>query len=132
MKPKHSRLIKLMVILSLFTLAIFLIVDGLRQNIMFYKTPDQILASDVGTNIKIGGLARGYSFDQSQQTHNFIVYNPENNINEVRVSYRGVLPNLFQEGQGVVSEGILMAKQSMQANRVLVKHDETYKPPSLY
>jgi cytochrome c-type biogenesis protein CcmE len=132
MKPKHSRLIKLMMVLALFTLAIFLIVDGLRQNIMFYKTSDQIVASDIGTNIKIGGFARDYHFDQSQQTHYFTIYNPDNDSNEVKISYQGVLPNLFQEGQGVVSEGILTSKQSMQADKVLVKHDETYKPPSLY
>lgn len=112
--------------------AVALALYALKQNINLFYTPSQLLLNKpaVTQTIRIGGLVK-----QGSVTHNgfdnavsFVVTDTRQNI-EVR--YRGLLPDLFREGQGIVVEGKLDSHSILQASQVLAKHDENYMPPQV-
>ena len=113
--------------------AVGLSLNAFRQNILFFFTPTQVVAGEapVGKAFRIGGLVAHGEFQPGspdELTARFVV---TDTANQVTVHYDGLLPNLFEEGKGVVARGALGADGVMQAAEVLAKHDENYMPPEV-
>lgn len=113
-------------------LAITLIVQTFEDNIVFYLTPSEALSKQVpvGKTFRLGGIVEKDSFRQSSKT-GVSTFNITDMKQKFSVTYRGILPDLFREGQGVVAEGVLQKNGTFKASSVLAKHDENYKPPVL-
>jgi cytochrome c-type biogenesis protein CcmE len=108
--------------------AIGLVLFALRESVAFFRSPTDIAEQKVraGERFRLGGLVETGSVDKSGgQTIGFTISDGKA---AVRVSYTGLLPDLFREGQGVVTEGALLADGSFRADTVLAKHDENYMP----
>jgi len=131
-RKQKNRLAVVITIIIILSAAIGLVLYALKQNINLFYTPTQLVATDINSDqiIRIGGFVKKHSvhYDLSGQGVTFIV---TDKTNEISVSYHGVLPNLFREGQGVVITGKLINKKSLQASQVLAKHDEKYMPKIL-
>jgi cytochrome c-type biogenesis protein CcmE len=111
-------------------IAVTLMLNAFKQNILFFFTPSQVAAGEapVGHPFRIGGLVAVNSVvreDGSLVVH----FDVTDTANTVRVAYEGILPDLFREGQGIVTKGQLDDKGVFVASEVLAKHDENYMPP---
>ena len=108
-------------------LATTLVLVALRDQIVFFYSPSDIVAREVaiGTPIRLGGLVKDGSWVRDGQNNSFVV---TDNVNEIAARYSGILPDLFREGQGVVAEGSLGPDGAFVATNVLAKHDENYIP----
>lgn len=132
MKPKHQRAIYLSIGGAFIILATYLVVSAFEDTLTFYYTPSQIMEKHFPpqTRIRLGGLVVKGSVQKSKSlTVQFQVTDGNETID---VSYSGLLPNLFKEGKGAVMEGWIdeiNGKNVFQAQTVLAKHDETYRPP---
>jgi cytochrome c-type biogenesis protein CcmE len=105
-----------------------LVLVAMRDQIVFFYSPTELAGKELapGTRIRIGGLVADGSVKRAADgTVSFAV---TDTANDVEVAYRGILPDLFREGQGVVAEGVLTATHSLNAESVLAKHDERYMP----
>ncbi len=134
-KIHHRRIWQLSFILLGLALAMLCILYGLRQNVNLYFTPTQLKAQAPGIvtedkTIKIGGLVARHSIHRALGSLSVKFFITDGGAS-YPVHYRGVLPDLFREGQGVVVEGHLMPDGLFQADRVLAKHDENYAPPGI-
>jgi cytochrome c-type biogenesis protein CcmE len=109
-------------------LALGLVLYAMRDSIVFFHTPQSIAEKGVtpGTRLRLGGLVRPGSLQRGEGQR--ITFEVADGSGVVAVSYRGLLPDLFREGQGVVTEGVLEAPGVFRADTVLAKHDETYMP----
>jgi len=107
--------------------ALALVLFGMRDTIVFFRAPSEVVASGkVGTRIRLGGLVEAGSVSRGpDQVVQFAV---TDGAATVPVRYKGLLPDLFREGQGVVTEGALAASGTFVADTVLARHDETYMP----
>ena len=108
----------------------FLIIKSLEENVVYFKSPTEIkvLSEVTKTKIRVGGMVKKNSvFIQSTEI-NFIITDYKNEINVV---YSGAVPNLFEEGKGVVAEGFLKDRNFFLASKILAKHDENYMPPEV-
>jgi cytochrome c-type biogenesis protein CcmE len=116
---------------AVLSLAAILMMFAFRQSIVFFHTPSDIAESKIqqGTRFRLGGLVAKDSVKRGQGTH--VEFSVTDTLNTVPVTYEGVLPDLFREGQGVVTEGQLTAGGLFVADTVLAKHDETYMPPEV-
>ncbi|MGE3150381.1 MAG: cytochrome c maturation protein CcmE [Pseudorhodoplanes sp.] len=112
---------------AVLTLAVALVMFALKDSIVFFNSPTDIVEKQIkpGTRIRIGGLVAAGSVERKDLDARFAVTDGNNVIN---VTYRGILPDLFREGQGVVAEGVLQSAGLFQADMVLAKHDENYMP----
>jgi cytochrome c-type biogenesis protein CcmE len=123
-------LILIAVGLALLGIAAALVLTAFKKNLVFFFTPTQILAGEApkGTNFRMGGMVLAGSLKRQPDgvTVSFIVTDTSKNI---QVNYRGILPDLFKEGKGVVAEGKLVSPDLFVAEQVLAKHDENYMPP---
>ena len=130
MKPSHQRALKLAVLAIGFSLAIGLILKGLDESVMYFYSPSQITQDQVESEkrIRLGGMVMEGSLTKLNAKSSFNVTDYER---EISVSYEGILPDLFREGQGVVMEGKLVNAESFIADTVLAKHDESYMPPEV-
>ncbi|OUV60348.1 MAG: cytochrome c biogenesis protein CcmE [Candidatus Pelagibacter sp. TMED128] len=111
--------------------AVFFILKSLSNNILYFKSPTEIkLSQDIvyTKKIRVGGMVKKNSIDISDKEIKFIITDLNN---ELVVSFKGTVPNLFSEGKGVVAEGRLQDKDFFIADRILAKHDEKYMPPEL-
>lgn len=112
--------------------AVALALYALKQNINVFYTPSQLQHSRpaLTQTIRVGGLVKVGSVTHSRQdnTVGFVVTDTKQDI---EVHYRGLLPDLFREGQGIVVEGKLDGQGILQASQVLAKHDENYMPPQV-
>jgi cytochrome c-type biogenesis protein CcmE len=109
-------------------LAAGLVTFALRDNIVFFFGPTELAEKGVapGTRLRIGGLVKEGSVERGQgQTVRFRVTDGKG---DVAVTYTGLLPDLFREGQGVVAEGVLQSAGLFRADSVLARHDENYMP----
>ncbi|UJW85535.1 cytochrome c maturation protein CcmE [Devosia sp. SL43] len=108
-------------------LATTLVLIALRDQIVFFYSPSDIVARQVvaGQPIRLGGLVKDGSWVRDGQDNTFVV---TDNATEIVAHYAGILPDLFKEGQGVVAEGSVGPDGSFQATNVLAKHDENYIP----
>tara|TARA_B100000941_G_scaffold282045_1_gene250111 strand:- start:376 stop:804 length:429 start_codon:yes stop_codon:yes gene_type:complete len=121
----------LAVFLTVSIIGIFLILSALNKNILYFNSPTDIkFKQDIDFNkkIRIGGMVKKNTLDINNQE---IIFTVTDFKNEIKVSFRGTIPNLFAEGKGVVAEGKLKDKKFFIADRILAKHDENYMPPEL-
>jgi cytochrome c-type biogenesis protein CcmE len=128
-KARQKRLALLGVSLTVLGLAAWLVLSAFRQNMVFFFTPSQVHAGEApkGRSFRIGGLVEAGSLQRQADgmTVNFSVTDMRQKI---AVSYKGILPDLFKEGKGVVAQGKLTGS-GFVADQVLAKHDENYMPP---
>ena len=130
-KKVKKRVSFLSLLLIFLVLAVFFILKSLTSNILYFKSPTDIqLSQDIisSKKIRVGGMVKKDSININNQEIKFIITDLKN---EIFVSYRGTVPNLFSEGKGVVAEGQLKDKNFFIADRILAKHDEKYMPPEL-
>ena len=130
-KKVKKRVSFLSLLLVSLVIAVFFILKSLTSNILYFKSPTDIqLSQDIisSKKIRVGGMVKKNSIDINKQEIKFIITDLKN---EIFVSYRGTVPNLFSEGKGVVAEGKLKDKNFFVADRILAKHDEKYMPPEL-
>ena len=127
MTRKQKRLAVIAGLALVVALATGLVLVALRDQIVFFYSPSEIRARSVaaGEPIRLGGLVKEGSWVRSGETNDFVV---TDGAGEMAVRFVGILPDLFQEGQGVVAEGSLTPQQTFAATNVLAKHDENYMP----
>lgn len=127
MTRKQRRLILIGSGLSVLALAALLVLTALKDSIVFFNSPTDIVEKQVkpGSRIRIGGLVQPGSVVRNNLDARFDVTDGKTAI---QVSYRGILPDLFREGQGIVAEGVLTDSRGFVADTVLAKHDENYMP----
>ncbi|MCP8937729.1 cytochrome c maturation protein CcmE [Alsobacter sp. SYSU M60028] len=128
MTRKQRRLTVIGAALAVIGVAAGLVLFAMRDTIVFFYGPSEIAAKGVqpGTRLRIGGLVKEGTLQRGpDQTVRFEV---TDTAKDVPVRYRGLLPDLFREGQGVVAEGVLEADGVFKADSVLAKHDEKYMP----
>ena len=111
--------------------AAFLVLSALQDSIVFFYSPSDIEAKAIepGRRIRIGGLVAEGSVQKSGGTN--VSFDISDGARTVKVSYHGLLPDLFREGQGIVAEGRLESPGQLTADTVLAKHDEKYMPPEV-
>ena len=131
----YGRKVKLrffFIFLAIVTLAltIFLILKSLEENVVYFKSPSEIKidAEMDKKKIRVGGMVKKNSIKIESQDVKFVITDFKNEINVV---YSGAVPNLFQEGKGVVAEGYLKDRNFFLATKILAKHDENYMPPEV-
>ncbi len=120
-------------ILSIFfssVLIVFLIFKSLEENVVYFKSPTEIknLTELTSKKIRVGGMVKEKSINVNQSEVNFVITDFKN---ELIVNYSGSVPNLFEEGKGVVAEGYLKDRNFLTAVKILAKHDENYMPPEV-
>ncbi len=127
MTRRQRRLVLIGSALAVLALAVALVLGALRDSIVFFNSPTDVMEKHVkpGTRIRLGGLVQPGSLVRRDLDARFEVTDGKNTI---AVAYRGILPDLFREGQGVVTEGTLQQSGFFLADFVLAKHDETYMP----
>lgn len=132
MNVVRKRKMKLiMLLVAIVGLAIGLVLYALGQNISLFYSPSQIVHGDAPLNrtIRVGGMVvKGSVIRKSELTVQFTI---TDNAQDIDISYRGILPDLFREGQGIVAQGKLVDKTHVNAVEVLAKHDENYMPPEV-
>jgi cytochrome c-type biogenesis protein CcmE len=113
-------------------LAVGLALQAFQENLMFFYSPTQVLAGEPpeGRKIRLGGLVTMGSL-QRESGELEVRFTVTDNQNSMTVSYAGILPDLFREGQGVIAIGFLQPDGSLKAEEVLAKHDENYMPPEV-
>jgi cytochrome c-type biogenesis protein CcmE len=129
-KKVKLRFIFLALILASVILTVFLILQSLRENVVYFQSPSEIksLIELNKKKIRLGGMVKEQSVFIKSNEVNFIITDFKNEINVV---YSGAVPNLFAEGKGVVAEGFLKDKNYFSATKILAKHDENYMPPEV-
>ena len=126
---KRASLLSIFLLLSV--IGVFLILNALNKNILYFNSPTDIkISQDINYNkkIRVGGMVKKDSLNINNREIKFIITDLKN---EIFVSYSGTVPNLFSEEKGVVAEGKLKDKNFFIADRILAKHDENYMPPEL-
>ena len=126
---KRASLLSIFLLLSV--IGVFLILNALNKNILYFNSPTDIkISQDINYNkkMRVGGMVKKNTLNFKDQEIRFIITDFKN---EVEVSFKGTIPNLFAEGKGVVAEGKLQDKKFFIAERILAKHDENYMPPEL-
>jgi cytochrome c-type biogenesis protein CcmE len=130
MKPRHKRFALIAVGLIVLALGATLVLSAFKKNLVFFFTPTQILAGEAphGRSFRIGGMVEKGSL-QRQPDGVTVGFRVTDTAKTINVTYRGILPDLFKEGKGVVAQGKLGADGVFVADEVLAKHDENYMPP---
>ena len=131
LKKVKKRASLLAIFLFISVISVFLILNALNENILYFNSPSDIKSNpDINfeKKIRVGGMVKKNTLQINDQEIRFIITDFKN---EIRVSFKGTVPNLFAEGKGVVAEGKLQDKKFFVAERILAKHDENYMPPEL-
>ena len=130
MKSRHKKLMLVVGGVSLLGVATALVLNALNKNLNYFYTPTQVTNHEAPSNrsFRIGGLVLDGSLKRQPDglTVEFIITDTARNI---PVHFKGILPDLFKEGKGVVAQGRLNADGHFAADQVLAKHDENYMPP---
>jgi cytochrome c-type biogenesis protein CcmE len=128
MTRRQRRLVLIGGSLSVLAVAVGLMLNAFRDSIVFFNSPSDVLERHVGagTRIRLGGLVETGSLVQAGGLR--IRFEVTDGKNEIPVTYEGVVPDLFREGQGVVAEGELNSSGTFIADTILAKHDATYMP----
>ena len=128
-KVKLRAFFILLIFLSV-ALTVFLVFQSLEENVVYFKSPTEVKnLSELDTNkIRVGGMVKKNSIKTNDSEINFIITDYKN---ELIVSFKGSVPNLFEEGKGVVAEGFLKDRSYLSAIKILAKHDENYMPPEV-
>lgn len=129
-KKVKLRIIFLALILASVILTVFLVLQSLKENVVYFQSPSEIksLIELNEKKIRVGGMVKEQSVFINSDKVNFIITDFKNEINVV---FSGAVPNLFAEGKGVVAEGFLKDKNYFTATKILAKHDENYMPPEV-
>ena len=128
-KVKLRAFFILLIFLSV-TLTIFLVFKALEENVVYFKSPTEVknLPELETKKIRVGGMVKENSIIINDSEVNFTITDYKN---ELVVSFKGSVPNLFEEGKGVVAEGFLKDRSYFKAIKILAKHDENYMPPEV-
>ena len=129
-KVKFRALFIFLILISL-VLTIFLVVKSLEENVVYFKSPTDIKNLNEIKNaqkIRVGGMVKKNSIKINDKEIFFVITDFKN---ELLVNFNGSVPNLFEEGKGVVAEGFLKDKSFLSADKILAKHDENYMPPEV-
>ena len=132
MTPRRRRLVLVLGILAGVSIAGALALSAFRQNVTFYFVPSQVTQSSVrpGQQFRLGGMVEKGSV--SRQPGSMAVHFTVTDFKrEIPVIYTGVLPDLFREGAGVIALGRMLPDGTFQADQVLAKHDQYYRPPGI-
>jgi cytochrome c-type biogenesis protein CcmE len=129
MKNRQKRALIIIVLLLGVSLVAFLGFKTFQSNLLYYFSPTDVVAGKAPTNasFKLGGLVKIGSVAKKNLETKFVL---TDNENEFLVSYEGILPDLFREGQGIIATGKL-TNNVFVASEVLAKHDENYMPPEV-
>jgi cytochrome c-type biogenesis protein CcmE len=129
-KKVKLRLIFLALILASVVLIVILVLQSLKENVIYFKSPSEVksLIKLNKKKLRVGGMVKEQSVFIDSNEVKFIITDYKNEINVV---YSGAVPNLFAEGKGVVAEGFLNDKNYFTATKILAKHDENYMPPEV-
>lgn len=132
MKARHKRFGIIAVGLAALGLVTFLVLNALEGNLSYFFSPTQVVKGEAPRNhlFRLGGLVEPGSVkrEEGDLTVNFVI---TDNAQKVKVAYKGILPDLFAEGQGVIAQGKLGTGNVFVAEEVLAKHDENYMPPEV-
>ena len=128
MKPRHKRIAIIVGGVASIGIASALVLNALQSNVAFFFTPSQVVVGEAPKDrtFRVGGMVREGSLKRDQMTVSFVI---TDTAKDVRVSYTGILPDLFKEGKGAVVQGKLGGDGHFVATEVLAKHDENYMPP---
>ena len=128
MKSRYNRGAIIVGGIAAVSLAAYFVLNAFESNLVFFFTPTQIEAGEApqGRTFRVGGMVKEGSLKRDNMTVNFIV---TDTAKDVKVSYTGILPDLFKEGKGVVAQGKIDQTGHFTATEVLAKHDENYMPP---
>jgi len=130
MKPRHQRMVAIAAGVALIAIAAALVLNAFQGNVVFFFSPSQVAAKEapLEKTFRIGGMVQTGSFKRQADglTVEFVVTDTAKTL---PVVYKGILPDLFKEGKGVVAQGRLGANGVFTASEVLAKHDENYMPP---
>ena len=129
-KKVKLRILFISLLLVSVALSIYLILKSLEENVVYFLSPTEIrnLVKIENKKIRVGGMVKNNSIVIDSENINFIITDFKNEIN---VNYSGSVPNLFEEGKGVVVEGFLKDQNFLIAEKILAKHDENYMPPEV-
>ena len=131
MTRKQRRGVLIGTALAVLGLAVGLVLYAMRDSIVFFYSPSEVAEKQLGPGVRfrLGGLVEDGSVVRSEGTNvRFVV---TDRAKELPVTFTGVLPDLFREGQGVVAEGSMQSDGVFHADSVLAKHDEKYMPPEV-
>ena len=128
-KVKWRFLFVALVLITLILTA-FLVLKSLEENVVYFQSPSEIkvLSELDKKKIRVGGMVKKDSISINSSELKFVITDFKNEIN---VTYTGAIPNLFEEGKGVVAEGVLNDRNFFSASKILAKHDENYMPPEV-
>ncbi len=130
MKPRQKRFFFIVIGVVAVAAAVGLVLNALKNNVSLYFTPTQVYNKEApeGRSFRIGGLVEQGSVKRESDglTVHFVITDTHKSM---PVVYKGILPDLFKEGKGVVAQGKMEADGVMHAEEVLAKHDENYMPP---
>jgi|TARA_B110000263_G_C15163614_1_gene443557 cytochrome c-type biogenesis protein CcmE len=126
-----SRIIYSVILAILASTVLYITLKSLEENVVYFYSPTDIYNKTSilsNTTIRVGGLVKEKSINKKGTSINFIITDLKN---EIIISYKGLVPNLFSEGKGVIAEGKLKDKKYFVADKILAKHDENYMPPEV-
>jgi cytochrome c-type biogenesis protein CcmE len=128
MTRKQRRLVLIGSALAVLGLAVALVLVALKDSIVFFNSPTDVVEKHLGpgARIRLGGLVKNGSVVRGENMN--VRFDLTDGKNTIKVAYQGLLPDLFREGQGVVTEGTLDSAGTFKADSVLAKHDENYMP----
>ncbi len=138
MKAKHKRLYFVILMMLSFSLGCIILFFNLRDNLVFFYSPTEVLEKKltIKEKIRLGGMVKPNSLKRTITKNDkdkieLIQFEVSDLNNSIIVTYIGILPDLFKEGQGVVVEGKIESDKTFTASKVLAKHDENYMPPEV-
>jgi cytochrome c-type biogenesis protein CcmE len=128
MTRRQRRIVLIGSALGVLAIAVALMLSAFRDSIVFFNSPTDVVEKQIkpGTRIRLGGLVKDGSVTRGENLS--VRFDVTDGRNTIAVAYQGLLPDLFREGQGVVTEGTLESASLFKADSVLAKHDETYMP----
>jgi len=124
------RILFVSILFATLILSVFLILRSLEENVVYFQSPSEIkrLSEIEKKRIRVGGMVKEDSVILDKDELSFVITDFSNEIN---VTFSGAIPNLFEEGKGVVAEGYLKDRNFFLATKILAKHDENYMPPEV-
>ncbi|MBN8828310.1 MAG: cytochrome c maturation protein CcmE [Sphingobacteriia bacterium] len=133
MKKKYKRLLSLLIFLALFGSGLTLVLVQFKENIIFFYTPSELKNQTnlFNKEMRIGGLIEEGSIKNASHSNEFHIFVITDEEAKISVKYKGILPALFRENQGVVARGKLINSSEFLASEILTKHDEKYIPKEL-
>ena len=128
MKPKHQRLVFITVSVVFLCLSVVITLRAFRDNLVFFYSPSDLVSHTISPTqlIRVGGLVEAGTIVRNNNDDSMTFIITDGNA-KVSVHYKGLVPNLFRDGQGIVAEGTL-ANNQLEAKSILAKHDEKYMP----